>query len=382
MALTAPKKMAFLITSTGWGGLEMNVVKLAKAFGEKGHEVALITQEESTINQNGSDAFHSTILINRKRKYFDFKAAKRIASELKALDINLLMVCDNRDLDMACWAKRRHMKTLRIIYHQQMQIGMDKKSPIHTLRYNSIDRWIAPLPYLKKEVGKRTRFDSSKVRIVPLCVDLNRFDPNKYSMEAAREKLGLSPSAPMLGIIGRISEKKGQRFMVEAIKELREEGAAIELLVFGSATVNDPDCQAYDVAMRKYVMDNKLEDNVHFRPHQEDVAQFYNAVDVFALGSHSETFGMVTVEAMLAALPIIATTSGGTSDLLDNGEIGQLYIYEDKEGFKRGVHTLLADLDKAKRIGEKAREKAFREYTLETEVSGILGVMAEVSSSS
>ncbi|MGY8976988.1 MAG: glycosyltransferase [Cytophagales bacterium] len=39
----------------------------------------------------------------------------------------------------------------------------------------------------------------------------------------------------------------------------------------------------------------------------EDVSVFYNAIDIFALASHSETFGMVTIEAMLSKLPIIPT---------------------------------------------------------------------------
>ena len=72
-------KIAFLITSTGWGGLEMNTLKLVKLLSAKGYNVHLFTQEESTIYEKGKDIFSEIHLIKKNRKYFDFKTAKYIS---------------------------------------------------------------------------------------------------------------------------------------------------------------------------------------------------------------------------------------------------------------------------------------------------------------
>lgn len=359
----------------------MNVVKLAKAFSARGHRLHLMTTAESTIASLGREAYAETTLFERRRKYFDLKAAKLIARRYQDLQIDVLMVCDNRDLDMVCWAKRRYHREMRIVYHQQMQIGIDKKDFLHTLRFKAIDRWIAPLPYLKTEIGLRTNYPTDRVEVVPLCVDTKVFRPDKYRKTEARRQLSLDSQVYLIGIIGRITEKKGQHFMVKALARARERGQEIELLVFGSATVNDTSSQAYDKEMRAYVSSQGLSERVHFRPHQEDVALFYNAVDLFLLGSHSETFGMVTVEAMLAGLPIIATRSGGTSDLLDDGALGELYTYEDESDFDARLDRLLADRTASLQKGSLAKKKAEEHYTLESEVSALSNILQDVAAS-
>ena len=61
-------KLAIIITSIGWGGLEMNVIKLAKHLKEKGNEISLITQEESTINKKGKDFFKDILIFRMLKK--------------------------------------------------------------------------------------------------------------------------------------------------------------------------------------------------------------------------------------------------------------------------------------------------------------------------
>ena len=65
-------KIAFLITSSGWGGLEMNTIKLAKSLVKLNYEITLFTQKNATIIDKKEDIFSSTVFIERNRKYFDF----------------------------------------------------------------------------------------------------------------------------------------------------------------------------------------------------------------------------------------------------------------------------------------------------------------------
>jgi len=180
-----------------------------------------------------------------------------------------------------------------------------------------------------------------------------------------------------LGIIGRISEKKGQRFLVDSVLRLKQQGIHVELLIFGSATINDVESQRYEQELLRTVKEHGIEHLIHCVQHREDVALFYNAVDVFVLASHSETYGMVTIEAMLAGLPIIATRSGGTTELLDSGRLGALYSYEDFEGFSA---SLLSVLDKSvghAQMAQEAQRIASSTYTLNVELDGIDELLRE-----
>lgn len=366
-----PTKIAFLITSTGWGGLEMNTLKLAKLLSEKGYQITLITQDNSSIYTQGKDIFASTILLQKKRKYFDFSAAKKISAALKTNGIDTIFVFDNKDLDVVAWTKKLFFKQLFVLYQQHMQIGINKKDFLHSFRFNAIDIWISPLEYLKKEVTLRTKFPEDKIRVVPLCLDTNQFTTKKYTQAEALSKLNIQPKAPLVGIIGRIGEKKGQLFLVEALLKLKSKGTAIELLIFGSPTVNDPECQIYYNRIFETVKEHQLEDTVHIVPYQKDVSLFYNAVDVFVLASHSETYGMVTIEAMLSGLPILATHAGGTSEILDYGKFGSLYEYENQEDFCGKLISLLNNKDEASALGKRAFENASKKFQQEIEVNGI-----------
>jgi len=368
---TRTVKIAFINTSTGWGGLEMNTLKLAKSLSGKGYSITLISHKNSTIYNNGKDLFDSTILLNRSRKYFDFKSAKIISKSLQNEGIKTLIAIDNKDLDVVAWTKRLFFKKLNVIYQQQMQIGINKRDFIHTFRFNSINYWISPLQYLKNEVSERTKFPTERVKVIPLCIDVKKFIPRKYSKQKALQSLNISPKVPLIGIIGRISKKKGQLFLVESLMQLKQMGHDIELLIFGSATVNDPDCQNYYEVLHETVKQNKLEDIVHFVEFQEDVSLFYNVVDVFVLASHSETFGMVTIEAMLSKLPIIATQSGGTSEILDYGKLGLLYEYENHEEFCQKLIWLLNNKTKAESMASNAQKTAREKYNQEIETNEI-----------
>ena len=364
-------KIGFIITSTGWGGLEMNTIKLSTSLNSLGYSITLFTQEESTIYKKNSPAFESTVLIKRNKKYFDFKTAKQIAKTLKEKEISTIIIVDNKDLDVIAWVKRLYFKNLKIIYQQHMQIGIPKKNPLQTFRFKTIDKWISPLNYLVNEIELQTKFPTNKIVKIPIGVDTERFFKNTTSKEEALKNLSIDDSLPLIGIIGRISEKKGQLFLLETMLQLKKEGINFNLLIFGSATINDLECQNYNEKIHQFTESNNLNNNVYFIEHQENISLFYNSIDIFVLASESETYGMVTIEAMLSGLPILATKSGGTSDILNNGEFGKLYPFGSHTELANQIKWTLNNLEKVREIGLLAKKNAFHNYTLENEVTQI-----------
>ncbi len=369
------QNIAFFITTTGWGGLEMNVLKMALGMAELDYNVSLITAFGSRIATEAEGKVPSLITINPTKKYFDFKAAKQIANLLKKENITTLIVNDNRDLDVISWVKRIHYSKLKIIYHQQMQIGINKKDLLHTQRFKTINYWISPLNWLRDEIGKNTRYPVEKVKIIPLCADIKRYSTRKYSKEEALKKLGIAPKGKLIGIIGRISPKKGQGFVIEAFKETLKTHSNLELLVFGSATINDPECQAYEKDIKAFVKENKLENSIHFREFSAETELFYNSVDIFTIASESETFGMVTIEAMLSELPIIAANTGGSPEILNEGKLGRLYNYESINSYIEQIDWILSHNEESLLMAKNAKEKALTEYSHKNEMTKISEVI-------
>ena len=367
--------IAFFITTTGWGGLEMNVRKMALGLSELKYDVTLITCENSKLYKESEGKIPSLFQIKIPRKYFDFGAARKISKLLKEKNIETIIVNDNRDLDVISWVKRLFFKDLKVIYHQQMQIGIDKKDFIHTRRFKTINYWVSPLNWLKVQIGENTKYPLERVKIIPLCADVNRYTKRKYSKAEALKKLGISQQGTLLGIIGRIDPKKGQGFVIEAFKELIKDRDDIDLLVFGSATINDTDCVVYEKEINEYVLKNNLSDRIHFREFSADTELFYNAVDIFTIATESETFGMVTIEAMLSELSIIAANTGGSPEILNQGELGRLYEYGKIESYKLQVNWILTNTEKAKEMAKNAKVKAMTEYSHLNEMTRLAEVI-------
>jgi D-inositol-3-phosphate glycosyltransferase len=355
--------IGLIITSTGWGGLEMNTLKLATLLSVRDYKITLFTSEKSSIYEKQTGQFDEIVLLEKPKKYLDFKTAKKIAKVLTNKKIDKILVVDNKDLDLVSWAKRIHKPKLKIYYQQHMQLGINKKDLIHTFRFKSIDTWISPLNYLKAEISKRTRYPIERVKVAPIGVDTDKLFKNQYSKEQALNLLGIKPKHPLLGIIGRISEKKGQLFVLQVLKQMIDQGQKAEVLIFGSPTVNDQHCKDYHEKLFEFVSSNNLKEYVHFIPFKEDVALFYSAVDIFMLASESETYGMVTIEAMLYSLPIVATASGGTTEILENGAYGLLYQQNDHKACREQILFHLNNPEQSIKMSRMAKQEAEQKYT-------------------
>lgn len=95
----------------------------------------------------------------------------------------------------------------------------------------------------------------------------------------------------------------------------------------GAETIGESN--AYKTAIQTHIEANNLEEHILFRPFSVDIFKFFNTIDVFIMATHGETYGMVTVEALCAGVPIIGSNSGGTVELLENGHQGTLFISKD-----------------------------------------------------
>lgn len=369
------EKIAFLITSKGWGGLEMNTIKLAKQFIQLNYEVFFIAAKGTRTHSEAETAFEKIITIEKPKKHFDFKGARVLSGILKKENIQNVFLTNNRDIQFLSLAKRFFYKDLKIVYQQQMQIGVNKRDFIHTIRYKSLHAWISPLHYLKKEVLKKTRIPEEKIKVIPLAIDVNYFANRVYNRQEALQKLNLPDfNEPLIGIIGRIDRQKGQLFIIEAINELHKKNVKVQLLIFGSPTINEKEGEEYYAEMKSYVSTHNMDEYVHFREYTKNIKLFYDLVDIFAIASLSEAFGMVTLEAMASGVVVIGSNTGGTPEILDNGKFGLLYELHDVAGFCEKAEWALSHAQEVKVMTELAKEEVFNNYDIRKVAAKIVGL--------
>ncbi|MBW0088896.1 glycosyltransferase family 4 protein [Pseudonocardia sp. KRD-184] len=183
-----------------------------------------------------------------------------------------------------------------------------------------------------------------------------------------RRGLGL-PDGPVVGVFSRIAPWKGQHVAVAAVAAVP--GAHL-LLVGGPAFAED----AALADLHRLVARLDLADRVTFLGHRDDVRELMPAVDVCVHPSvAAEPFGLTVVEAMLAGLPVVASSAGALPEILTHGETGLLVPPGDAEALAAAVAELASDPGRARRMGERARSVAAERFSSDRLVAGVDAVV-------
>jgi glycosyltransferase involved in cell wall biosynthesis len=318
-------KIAFYCSSISWGGLEMNTLRYAKAFQAEGFQVEVYLVEGTTLFQHAIEQGLSAISIARNKKYFDFKRARRVAKQFEKDEIDIVHFRDNRDLDFLGWAKFFSSRKIKLVYHQAMQLGISKKDFLHTLRFKRIDAWVSALNYMQKQVGTQTRFPAERLHVIPLGSSVG--GTSTLSKEDARATMNLPNEKFIVGVVGRLDEKKGQLDVMKAIPQLKNSEKNLHVVFIGDKTKNEAD--EYVQKLNEVILQEQLQEIVSFLPHQPNMQQLYGAFDLVIVPSWEETFGTVTIEAMASGVPVIGSNTAGTAEILDN----EKFLFQPKNSF-------------------------------------------------
>ncbi|WP_201986989.1 glycosyltransferase family 4 protein [Hymenobacter rubidus] len=335
-------QLAVLCLSGSLGGLELNSLKFAGWMQERGWRVTFFAPPATPLAHWAEEWFVPLETLVVRRGPAMPLTAWALKTQLERLNVGVLVVTKNKDLALATLVKTLMGGHLRIIYQQHMQLGRPKRSLIHTLRFRLIDAWLTPLPSLAREVAYRTRFDMAKLHVVPLGLPLEQFAPRTRTTAQAREELELPATGRLLGILGRWDEGKGQDFVIDVLAHLRQHlGYDANLVIMGEPTRNEGD--TYLRQLQRQVVRLGLQDRVHFRGFWVNPAVFYQAIDVFVMASANETYGMVTLEAQAAGVPVVGAATGGTVELVQHGHTGLLYLSRDVAACARAIHRTFSD---------------------------------------
>ena len=213
---------------------------------------------------------------------------------------------------------------------------------------NLASRVIAPSESIRDiliQEGVKTPVD-----VAPSGVAVHRF--GKGNRKKWRKRLGIPEKAVVLGYAGRLAKEKNLEFLTNAILNfIRKKDAYF--VVAGSGPMEE--------FLRKTFEEAHLGDRLHLAGvlRGADLSDCYQAMDVFAFASKSETQGLVLCEAMAAGLPVVAIDSPGVREVVKDCENGRLLAEEDSEAFSEALGWCV-DLapDNRRKIKRNAKKTA------------------------
>lgn len=207
-------------------------------------------------------------------------------------------------------------------------------------------------------------------KIVPIApgIDPLRFHPG-VSGAAVRAELGLT--GPVIGLVANLRGSKGHRFFLEAAREVRHHVAAARFLIVGDGVAF--------ADIRRRVQELALDDAVIMTGFRKDVPEIMAALDVLVLPSiKSEASSQVIPQALAVGTPVVATTVGGSPELITDGVTGCLVPPADAAALAQGILSLLRDPARAGAMARRGAELVRARYTMDAAMARTVAVYDEV----
>lgn len=177
-----------------------------------------------------------------------------------------------------------------------------------------------------------------------------------------RSELGIAPDDVVIGTVGRLfEERKRVSDLIRALPQLMKRNPNVKLLVVGTGPDED--------SLRDLAADLSLANRVLFAGYQVDTQPYYEVMNIFALASAHEAFGLVLVEAMFAILPVVATRTGGIPKVVSEDETALLVKPYAPTKLADSIVRLLDDPSAARDMGNRGRIRARKYFSEERYVS-------------
>jgi glycosyltransferase involved in cell wall biosynthesis len=202
---------------------------------------------------------------------------------------------------------------------------------------------------------------------VPNGVDAMRFDLTEEQRgELGRLRMDLDVKDDQVVLfVGNMLFSKGIRDLLSAFCEVQRTRPKTFLVLVGRTQEKG---YVLGTAEKQGIADRvRIIGSVN----PEEIPKWMHLGDTFVLPSHTEGMPNVVLEAMAAGKPVIATDVGGVSEVIQDGVSGVLVPPKDPESLKRAMLDLLADEEKATRMGRAGRERIESSFTLESTAMGI-----------
>ena len=357
------------MSSISWGGLEMNILKLACKMKERGHAVTIACNPKGRLFQQAKEDFEVIQFGNDFKS--DFKTMRKF---LKQNQFDVVHIFRSGDVNKIALSLLFNSQKPALILDPQIGVGVKKKDPFHKFIYQKIDAVIAISKDVADGFFRNLPVEREKVRIVYPGVDVEKFKFRSESRERIRNELNLGNDI-VIGVVSRFSPGKGHEELLRAFKILIQEFENMKLLIVGEPTVGEID---YFKSLKNLEKELGVEKNIIWTGFRKDIPDILSAIDIFVAPSHAEAFGLSLVEAMAVGLPVVATKSAGFLDIIDDGVNGLFFEKGNHIDLAEKIKKLITDREFARYLGEKASETARNKFSFEKYANSIENLYFEL----
>jgi glycosyltransferase involved in cell wall biosynthesis len=290
-----------------------------------------------------------------ERGKFDLRVLTALRKIVLRHDINLIHGHDHKT-DLFAYLLRRWLwrkrLTLLSTAHAWVMLGLKgeiyRRLDLALMR--RFDHLIAVSGATKKEMVNMG-VPADLITVIHNAIETHAWSTVKVT-NTLRAELGIGPSAPVIGYVGRIMPEKDLETWLRAAAIVAQTHPRARFVLVGegkdSRTLDELRCLAGEPG---------LAGRVCFLGYREDLLAVYATFDLFVLSSRREGLPNSILEAMAMGLPVVTTDVAGAKELVVNGETGFVVPQQDSEGLARATVTILDSEQRRLSMGQSGRKR-------------------------
>jgi glycosyltransferase involved in cell wall biosynthesis len=292
------------------------------------------------------------VCLNR-RPGRDWGVAKRLADAVRARRVELLHAHQYTPFFYSALARWRGAKSTQIIFtehgrHYPDHVSAARRWGNRLVLSHAPAHVNACCQFSAQALHDVDGFRRNDIEVIYNGIDSQMFAPSE-DRQVLRSRLGLENGRRYIGSVARFHPVKDHKTLLRAFVHVAADRDDVDLLLVGDGPMRD--------MLEGMVHEFELSDRVHFLGLRHDVPALLQAIDVFTLPSLSEAASLTLLEAMSCACPVVVTAVGGNGEIVRAGRDGLLTPRQDPAALARALLQVLNDPDRARTMGQSARER-------------------------
>jgi glycosyltransferase involved in cell wall biosynthesis len=318
-----------------WGGGEAQVFALVDYLAGRGHLNDLLTHPHGRLWER-SQRLKIRTLPFVVRNDVDLRPIWRLRQLIHRENYDIVHLHTKRAHALSMWLPRRPIAPKYVVTRRMDYPEL--KNCYTRLLYNRCVHGVVAISQPIVELLLGAGVEAWKIRLIHSGIDVARFTALPQRQRSARP--------PVVGCMAVLEERKGQRFLLEAVALLKARGVKVHCILAGEGPERE--------TLEKMTARLGLSRNVEFSGFVADPPAFLSEIDVFVLPSLHEGLGVAALEAMAAGKPVVASGVGGLADLIADGITGLLTPPRNAQALSEAIARLIHDQSLAGALGRRA----------------------------
>lgn len=358
------KKIVVLqvLPELGQGGVELGTIEIASELQKRGIENYVASEGgRMEYNLERIKVKHFTLPLKTKNIFKMYLNSLRLAKIIKKYGITIVHARSRAPAWSAYWAAKRCGVHFVTTFHGTYGLGPWGIKKFYNKIMTYGERVIAISNHIKQHILKNYKTDESKIRLIHRCVNMENFNVETTSAERMIKYLEdnhIPEDKPIVTLIGRLTNWKGQKLLIEALHLLENED------FFCVMIGDDQGRKKYSSELRKMIANYNMTDRFLFIRNVKDIPAAMMVSDVVLSTSiEPEAFGRIAIEGQAMGRVVVASNIGGSVETVIDGVTGRLYESTSAEALAKAIewalHLSTAEREKIGAAGIKNVKEHF-----------------------